>query len=155
MLRYAGKLPKNIVSRREGKITYHPMRVKGLLGPAKFPLWNGRAEDQIGAVTGLAWTEVGGDTLIIEVTVVPGTGNLTLTGKLGDVMKESAQAAFSYTRSKAAAARYSSLISMRRMIFIFIFLKERFRRMDHLQGLRWQLHLSLRLRIILFPSMWR
>ena len=58
-------------------------------------------ENQIGAVTGLAWTEVGGDTLVIEVTVMPGSGKLTLTGQLGDVMKESAQAAFSYTRSKA------------------------------------------------------
>ncbi|SEM66496.1 endopeptidase La [Paenibacillus sp. OV219] len=76
-------------------------KVKEWLGPAKFRYGMAESEDQIGAVTGLAWTEVGGDTLVIEVTVLPGSGKLTLTGKLGDVMKESAQAAFSYTRSRA------------------------------------------------------
>jgi ATP-dependent Lon protease len=58
-------------------------------------------EDDVGIATGLAWTETGGDVLAIEVTVVRGTGKLTLTGKLGDVMKESAQAGFTYIRSKA------------------------------------------------------
>ncbi|WP_219837995.1 endopeptidase La [Paenibacillus sp. R14(2021)] len=76
-------------------------KVKEWLGPPKFRYGMAEVEDQIGAVTGLAWTEVGGDTLVIEVTVLPGSGKLTLTGKLGDVMKESAQAAFSYTRSRA------------------------------------------------------
>ncbi|RXZ84555.1 endopeptidase La [Paenibacillaceae bacterium] len=76
-------------------------QLKEWMGPAKFRYGLAEVEDQIGAVTGLAWTEVGGDTLVIEVTVMPGSGKLTLTGKLGDVMKESAQAAFSYTRSKA------------------------------------------------------
>jgi len=76
-------------------------QLKELLGPSKFRYGLAESENQIGAVTGLAWTEVGGDTLVIEVTVMPGSGKLTLTGKLGDVMKESAQAAFSYTRSKA------------------------------------------------------
>ncbi|MEK8131322.1 endopeptidase La [Paenibacillus filicis] len=75
--------------------------LKDFLGPAKFRFGVAEERDQIGAVTGLAWTEVGGDTLVIEVTVMPGNGKLTLTGKLGDVMKESAQAAFSYTRSRA------------------------------------------------------
>jgi len=59
-------------------------------------------DDQVGVATGLAWTEVGGDTLAIEVSIYKGTGRLTLTGKLGDVMKESAQAGYSYIRSKAA-----------------------------------------------------
>ncbi|MBP3961429.1 MULTISPECIES: endopeptidase La [Paenibacillus] len=76
-------------------------KIKEWLGPSKFRYGMAEVEDQIGAVTGLAWTEVGGDTLVIEVTVLPGSGKLTLTGKLGDVMKESAQAAFSYTRSRA------------------------------------------------------
>ena len=58
-------------------------------------------EDQVGVATGLAYTTVGGDTLQIEVSLSPGKGKLVLTGKLGDVMKESAQAAFSYVRSKA------------------------------------------------------
>jgi len=77
-------------------------KVKEWLGPPRFRYGMAEAVDQVGAVTGLAWTEVGGDTLVIEVTVLPGSGKLTLTGKLGDVMKESAQAAFSYTRSRAA-----------------------------------------------------
>lgn len=76
-------------------------RLKEYLGPPKFRYGMAEQEDQVGAVTGLAWTEVGGDTLVIEVTVMPGSGKLTLTGKLGDVMKESAQAAFSYIRSRA------------------------------------------------------
>lgn len=70
------------------------------LGHAKFRYGLAEAEDQLAAATGLAWTEVGGETLVIEVTLMPGKGKLTLTGKLGDVMKESAQAAFSYTRSR-------------------------------------------------------
>ncbi|PWV92028.1 ATP-dependent Lon protease [Paenibacillus cellulosilyticus] len=97
------KAAKQIVSKdHEGPITVDPAKVKEWLGPAKFRYGLAEQEDQIGAVTGLAWTEVGGDTLVIEVTVLPGSGKLTLTGKLGDVMKESAQAAFSYTRSRAA-----------------------------------------------------
>ena len=75
-------------------------KLREYLGKPKYRYGMAEAEDQVGAVTGLAWTEAGGDTLVIEVSVVPGSGKLTLTGKLGDVMKESAQAAFSYTRSR-------------------------------------------------------
>ncbi len=77
-------------------------RLRAFLGPAKYRYGVMEDEHLVGAATGLAWTEAGGDTLVIEVTVMPGNGKLTLTGKLGDVMKESAQAAFSYTRSRAA-----------------------------------------------------
>lgn len=95
------KAAKTVVSGGEGPIQITPDNLKDYLGIAKFRYGVAELEDQIGTVTGLAWTEVGGETLMIEVTVVPGTGKLILTGKLGDVMKESAQAAFSYTRSKA------------------------------------------------------
>ncbi|MCS7458754.1 endopeptidase La [Paenibacillus doosanensis] len=93
------KAAKQVVS-GESNIHVDFDSIKEFLGPPKFRFGVAEEFDQIGAVTGLAWTEVGGDTLVIEVTVMPGGGKLTLTGKLGDVMKESAQAAFSYTRSR-------------------------------------------------------
>lgn len=94
------KTAKKIVASDGKTVEIGPSELKDYLGPAKFHYGMAEQEDQIGAVTGLAWTEVGGDTLVIEVSVMPGSGKLTLTGKLGDVMKESAQAAFSFTRSR-------------------------------------------------------
>ena len=73
------------------------------LGPAKFRYGIAETEPQIGAATGLAWTELGGEILSVEVTIVPGRGKLTITGQLGDVMQESAQAALSYVRARAEA----------------------------------------------------
>jgi len=71
------------------------------LGPARFRVSKAEQEDKIGVVTGLAWTDMGGEILATEVTVLPGKGRLTVTGKIGDVMQESAQAAMSYVRSRA------------------------------------------------------
>ena len=71
-----------------------------MLGKKKVQIWSSETENQIGVATGLAYTQVGGDTLQIEVSLSPGKGKLILTGKLGDVMKESAQTALSYVRSK-------------------------------------------------------
>jgi ATP-dependent Lon protease len=71
------------------------------LGPPRFRHGQVEEKDQIGIVIGLAWTQVGGDLLYIETLVMPGKGELIMTGKLGDVMKESAQAAVSYVRSRA------------------------------------------------------
>ena len=93
--------------------------------------------------TGLAYTTAGGDTLAIEVSVAPGKGKLILTGKLGDVMKESAQAAFSYIRSRAEELQIDPDFH-EKMIFIFMFQKEQFQKMDRQQVLRWQQHLFLR-----------
>ena len=72
------------------------------LGVKKFKYGKQESENQVGTVTGLAWTEVGGELLVIEVSVVPGAGRLMITGKLGDVMQESAQAAMMYVRSRAS-----------------------------------------------------
>jgi ATP-dependent Lon protease len=71
------------------------------LGPVKHRYGKAETEQKIGVTTGLAWTELGGELLATEVTVMPGKGHLTITGKLGDVMQESAQAAMSYVRSRA------------------------------------------------------
>ena len=78
------------------------------LGKIKFTNNKNREQNQVGIVTGLAYTSFGGDTLDIEVTTYPGKGGLVLTGKLGDVMKESAQAAFSYVKSHASEYNISS-----------------------------------------------
>jgi ATP-dependent Lon protease len=72
------------------------------LGPVKYRYGKAEDEQKVGVTTGLAWTELGGELLATEVTVMPGKGQLIITGKLGDVMQESAQAAMSYVRSRAA-----------------------------------------------------
>ena len=71
------------------------------LGPAKYHMTMAEKKDEVGVTTGLAWTQAGGEILLIEATRMPGKGNLILTGHLGKVMQESAQAAFSYARSRA------------------------------------------------------
>ena len=75
--------------------------VQKYLGPPRFRYGTAEEQDQVGLTTGLAWTELGGELLTIEATVMPGKGKLIITGKLGEVMQESAQAAMSYVRSRA------------------------------------------------------
>lgn len=86
---------------REKFIRITPKKVHKYLGVPKFHFGLAEETDQIGLCTGLAWTEFGGELLTTEVSVMPGKGKLTITGKLGDVMQESAQAAMSYVRSRA------------------------------------------------------
>ncbi len=90
---------KNDESKKKYKLT--PQSVVKLLGTPKYRFGLAEKNDEIGLTTGLAWTEVGGELLQIEATLMPGSGKLIITGKLGDVMQESAQAALSYVRSRA------------------------------------------------------
>ena len=78
-----------------------PARVKKLLGAEKYRYGKAEEEDRVGVCTGLAYTEVGGELLQTEVSVTPGKGKLQITGRLGDVMQESANAAMSYVRQRA------------------------------------------------------
>jgi ATP-dependent Lon protease len=83
-----------------GNYIVTPKKLVELLGPEKYKMGKIEEQNEIGLVNGMAWTEVGGDLLAIEATVVPGKGKFTVTGQLGDVMKESCSAAMSYVRSR-------------------------------------------------------
>ncbi len=87
---------------KKSKSTYtiNPKKVTEYLGPNKMKFGRIEGQNEIGLTNGLAWTEVGGDLLVVEVSVVPGKGKFTVTGQLGDVMKESCAAAMSYVRSR-------------------------------------------------------
>ncbi|MFB5662899.1 endopeptidase La [Alteribacillus sp. HJP-4] len=95
------KAAKMIVAGEKNRVIVTPNTLENMLGKPRFRYGKAEEEDQVGAATGLAYTTGGGNTLSIEVSLAKGKGELTLTGKLGDVMKESARAAFSYIRSKA------------------------------------------------------
>ena len=96
------KAASGIAEERFKSLSVTPGGLADLLGPAKFKPDAVRARDEIGLVRGLAWTQVGGEVLDVEVAVVNGSGKLELTGNLGDVMKESARAAVTYIRSRSA-----------------------------------------------------
>ena len=95
------KVAKVVAEGKQEKTIVTDKDVTKYLGPIKISATLIEKKDQVGLATGLAWTEAGGDILFIEVALMPGRGHLTLTGQLGDVMKESCQAALSYIRSRA------------------------------------------------------
>ncbi len=96
------KIAREIVEKiiKEKKIVITPNKLHHYLGPYKYPTQMIEEKNTIGIATGLAWTQAGGDIIFIEVAIMPGKGVLTLTGHLGDVMKESCQAALSYIRAR-------------------------------------------------------
>lgn len=93
------KIAKNVAERKKVNKKVDVADIKRYLGPYKFSAIQAEKKDEVGMATGLAWTEAGGDVLFIEVALMPGKGALLLTGHLGDVMKESCQAAMSYVKS--------------------------------------------------------
>lgn len=95
------KVAKAVAEGKKGKVNVTDKNVAKFLGPEKFSASLAEKKDETGVSTGLAWTEAGGDILFIEVALMPGRGHLTLTGQLGEVMKESCQAALSYIRARA------------------------------------------------------
>ena len=99
----ARKAVKELLTSKKKKIPFNLNNLADYLGAPKYRYGEAETEDQVGVVTGLAWTEVGGELLTIEGVMMPGKGRMTVTGNLKDVMKESISAAASYVRSRAIA----------------------------------------------------
>lgn len=97
------KAARQVIEENKKKIAVTDKNLVSFLGQPKFSVNSANKKDEIGIVRGLAWTSVGGDTLEIEVNVMPGKGEIMLTGQLGDVMKESARTGISWIRSEAEA----------------------------------------------------
>ena len=95
------KVVKKVVNNEETKVEVNEKNISDYLGIKKFKYGEAENENRVGVVTGLAWTEFGGEILKIETVNMPGKGRMQITGKLGDVMQESAKAAKSYVRSKS------------------------------------------------------
>ncbi len=96
------KIARDVVKKPDtDKVRVTPQSIRGYLGPTRFRYGEAEEKGQVGLATGLAWTEFGGELLLIEVALMPGKGNLKVTGKLGEVMQESAHAALSYVRTRA------------------------------------------------------
>jgi len=94
------KVAKKVAEGKGQSVSVTEKNLQDFLGPEKFLPWIAEKKDEVGVASGLAWTEVGGEVLSVETTLMPGRGNLILTGHLGDVMKESAQAALSFVKSQ-------------------------------------------------------
>jgi ATP-dependent Lon protease len=99
----ARKAARAVVMGDAGSVSITARKVQEMLGPPRFLSEVAERSDEVGVATGLAFTPTGGEVLFVEARIVPGKGELILTGQLGDVMKESAQAALTYARSRASA----------------------------------------------------
>ncbi|ESZ87256.1 MAG: peptidase [Blastomonas sp. CACIA14H2] len=118
--RLARKSLRRILEGKDKAVVITPENLSEFAGVRKFRHGIGEAENDIGAVTGLAWTEVGGELLTIEAVTVPGKGAIKTTGKLGEVMQESVQAAFSFVKARAPAYGIKPSIFARKDIHIHL-----------------------------------
>jgi len=116
----ARKSVKEIVTKKTKKVTVTRKNLDKYSGVRKFRFGETEAEDMVGVVTGLAWTEVGGEILTIESVLLPGKGNIKQTGKLGDVMQESVSAALSYVRSRSTSFGIKPTLFEKRDIHVHV-----------------------------------
>ncbi|WP_294291583.1 endopeptidase La [uncultured Sphingomonas sp.] len=116
----ARKALRRILEGKAETVTITPENLHEFAGVQKYRHGLGEEEHQIGAVTGLAWTEVGGELLTIESVTVPGKGTIKLTGKLGDVMKESAETAMSFVKARAPSYGIKPSLFMRKDIHVHL-----------------------------------
>ncbi|TCZ57176.1 endopeptidase La [Roseicella aquatilis] len=116
----ARKAVREIVAKKAKKVQITAKNLEKFAGVRKFRYGEAESEDMVGVVTGLAWTEVGGEILTIESVTVPGKGKIQHTGKLGDVMQESVSAAMSYVRSRATSFGLKPTLFERRDIHVHV-----------------------------------
>jgi ATP-dependent Lon protease len=114
------KAIKDILMKKSDKVVVTRRNLDKYAGVRKFRFGEAESEDMVGVTTGLAWTEVGGELLTIEAVMVPGKGRVTATGKLGDVMKESVQAAESFVKSRSHAYGIKPTIFERKDIHVHV-----------------------------------
>jgi ATP-dependent Lon protease len=120
LAKVARKSLRHILEGQYESVVVREDNLKTFLGVRKFRFGMSEEEDQIGAVTGLAWTEVGGELLTIEAVTVPGKGQIKTTGKLGEVMQESIQAAMSFVKARAPAYGVKPSIFARKDIHVHL-----------------------------------
>jgi ATP-dependent Lon protease len=120
LAKVARKSLRQILEGKAETVELTPENLNEFLGVRKYRYGIGEEEDQIGAVTGLAWTEVGGELLTIEAVTVPGKGQIKTTGKLGEVMQESIQAAMSFVKARAPAYGVKPSIFARKDIHVHL-----------------------------------
>ncbi len=120
LAKVARKSLRQILEAKTERVELTPDNAGEFLGVRRYRFGVGEEEDQIGAVTGLAWTEVGGELLTIEAVTVPGKGQIRTTGKLGEVMQESIQAAMSFVKARAPAYGVKPSIFARKDIHVHL-----------------------------------
>jgi ATP-dependent Lon protease len=120
LAKVARKSLRQILEGKAEKVELTLANLPDFLGVRKYRFGVGEEEDQVGAVTGLAWTEVGGELLTIEAVTVPGKGQIKTTGKLGEVMQESIQAAMSFVKARAPAYGVKPSIFARKDIHVHL-----------------------------------